>query len=65
MTLPRNDWWARDVTAAIDINACPNEMFTLNLRMTKDTFMILCSDLEPHIQRRDTNYRKASAWDAM
>ena len=58
-TLPRNDWWARDVTAAIDINAWPNEMFTLNLRMTKDTFMILCSDLEPHIQRRDTNYRKA------
>ena len=33
-TLPRNDWWARDVTAAIDINAWPwpNEMFTLNLR---------------------------------
>ena len=48
-TLPRNDWW--DVTVAIDINARPNEMFTLNLRMTKDTFMILCSDMEPHIQR--------------
>ena len=29
-TLPRNDWWARDVTASIDINAWPNEMFTLN-----------------------------------
>ena len=26
-TLPRNDWWARDVTASID---WPNEMFTLN-----------------------------------
>ena len=29
-TLPRNGWWARDVTASIDINAWPNEMFTLN-----------------------------------
>ena len=30
LTLPRNDWWARDDTASIDINAWPNEMFTLN-----------------------------------
>ena len=30
LTLPRNDWWARDVTASIDINAWPNEIFTLN-----------------------------------
>ena len=29
-TLPRNYWWARDVTASIDMNAWPNEMFTLN-----------------------------------
>ncbi len=29
-TLPRNYWWARDVTASIDINAWPNEMFPLN-----------------------------------
>ena len=30
LTLPRNYWWARDVTASIDMNAWPNEMFTLN-----------------------------------
>ena len=29
-TLPRIDWWARDVTASIDIYAWPNKMFTLN-----------------------------------
>ena len=29
-TLPRNDWWARDVSASIDINAWPNKMLTLN-----------------------------------
>ena len=29
-TSPRNYWWARDVTAWIDMNAWPNEMFTLN-----------------------------------
>ena len=48
-------------SAVIDINAWPNEMITLNLRMTKDTFMILCSDLEPHIQCRDTDNRKANS----
>ena len=29
-TLPRNDWWARGVTAAIHIKAWSNEMFKLN-----------------------------------
>ena len=27
-TLPRNDWWARNVSAAIDINAWPMRLYT-------------------------------------
>ena len=41
LTLPRNDWWARDITATIDINAWPNKMFTLN-QLTLTFVMTVC-----------------------
>ena len=30
-----------------------------NLRMTRDTFEILCNELRPYIERQDTRYRKS------
>ena len=54
---PRETWWSR--VAMVNLDDWPNEMFAANLRMSRETFFWLCSELEPHIRKKTTNYRKA------
>ena len=53
-TFPRNDWWARNVTAAIDINDQLTVCFSSFVSITISLFFALAR-AEEH----------ASAWDAM
>ena len=52
---PRStEWWTGVITGLYG-----DEWWRENLRMTRDTFEILCNELRPHIERQDTRYRKS------
>lgn len=51
---PRSQQWWMDV----DSNRYGAQWWKENLRMNRDTFMILCSELRPYIQRERTRLRE-------
>ena len=48
------DWWVQVVHGVYG-----EEWWYDNLRMSKDTFDALCSELRPYVQRKDTKFRQA------
>ena len=53
------DWWSEVVSGLYG-----ESWWQENLRMTHDTFIILCNELRPHIQRQDTRFRKSISVEA-
>lgn len=49
----RSDQWWKDVVCGMNGEEC----WKANMRMTKDTFRILCSELGPYIQKQSTVLR--------
>ena len=57
---PRSTKWWKGVTTAL----YGDRWWKENLRMTRDTFEIVCNELRPHIERQVTRFRQPVSMEA-